>query len=281
MAATVATYTTKEGSGTSIVIDKPTGLAVGNYMIAFLQASSITDKFNTPTGWTKLLTHSLVSSLYGVFFIKTADSSDVAASNFTFTLTSSEVFNAVLMRITGQSSSKSINVYSIDPVTVSDTKTPTITNTITPYNDSLILMVTSTYQDGGSAFSISNYAIETSNPTWTEVVDSVYTPASNSRGISVAQSNRPQSSATGNSSYIITSSAAATTFDTTAFLLDIPSDKNVTIEETVTISETLNKDLNIYFTDIVTFTETLIQSIGRVWNKITKPITTWINHNKN
>lgn len=53
------------------------------------------------------------------------------------------------------------------------------------------------------------------------------------------------------------------------------------ISETITLSETWLSNPMFLFSETITLAETLVQATGRYWKKITKPITTWINRNKN
>jgi len=87
--------------GSSITITKPSGLAVGDLMVAII--ASVIDANNTPSGWAK-------SDNWGLgrlsLFTKIADSSDVAASNFTFTNSgTSRPMAGILYRVTGAGNS--------------------------------------------------------------------------------------------------------------------------------------------------------------------------------
>lgn len=195
-------------SGQTVIITKPTGLAVGDYLIAHLSqviTSGSNANWNTPSGWTSLLnlneSGNTNSKARLTVFYKVADSSDVAASNFTFTTnTASCLAGGSLYRVSGGAT---ING-TIDGAI--DTTTPTFTNTITPSaSDSLILFMVTGADAGDTTGSVSSYAITTDNPTWTERYDFTGSEGvangTNRQGIMAgATASRPETTATGDSS---------------------------------------------------------------------------------
>lgn len=87
----VATSRGSDGELSSITCNKPSGLAVGDLMLAFVGINDITTaaNINTPSGWTLIRTDTQ-TNLEARSFWKIADSSDVAASNFTFTFSAAQ-----------------------------------------------------------------------------------------------------------------------------------------------------------------------------------------------
>lgn len=89
----VGTKANNAAGSTSIIIPKPSGLVVGDLMLAFIGTSkAATDAtVNTPTGWALVRATGLggVTQVLVRSFWKIADSADVAASDFTFTFTAS------------------------------------------------------------------------------------------------------------------------------------------------------------------------------------------------
>ena len=89
--------------GTGGVITKPTGLAVGDVLLAIVVAEE-TEDLAAPAGWTSVDARGTATYAKAAAFIKTADASDVAASNFTFTGTN--IRGGILYRTTGGAISK-------------------------------------------------------------------------------------------------------------------------------------------------------------------------------
>jgi hypothetical protein len=84
MAAVVESVSTNT-MGTGGVLTKPTGLAVGDTMIAILASAGGTNNIAAPGGWATVTSLNTPTYTKSRVFSKTADSGDVAASNFTFT----------------------------------------------------------------------------------------------------------------------------------------------------------------------------------------------------
>jgi len=159
----------------SVVITKPTGLAVGDYMFAQIiggnggGGAAITP----PANWTAY--YNLTPSLSGAntpcgVFYKEADSADVAASNFTFSLSDSgsqEYIGGGIVRVSGFGTIDGANTRT--QTGGETTGTITYASGIDPtFPDGLILL----FMFGGDNASItgagfSSQAIATSNPTWT------------------------------------------------------------------------------------------------------------------
>lgn len=201
--------TQSSGDGDSLTIDKPTGLAVGDYLVAHfsLVRSTNTDPggYTVPSGWTSLLydgENGNINSYARMHVMyKVADASDVAASNFTFTKASG-IGRVIghLYRISGVSniSGQIASVY--------DDSTPTFSNSVTPsFADSLLLFLVTVADAATTAGGITDYAVATDNPTWTERVDSCEPDDVIGQGLSAgATTNRSAITATGNSTCTIT-----------------------------------------------------------------------------
>ena len=91
----------------STVISKPSGLAVGDFMVAYIAnlGTSLTTPSTVPTGFTLIRHQSFGSGTVCDIstYYKVADSNDVAASNFTWgcSVTGGGVIIGELFRITG------------------------------------------------------------------------------------------------------------------------------------------------------------------------------------
>lgn len=162
-------------SSASITITKPTGLAVGNLLVAYITSISTSHTPQTPSGWTEQFVFQMINgnqNFYHSCFTKVADATDVAASNFTFTLsTAVNGIAGTLFRISGVASGNEIEGVEISRDTDGGT-TASFTTTGTPrMSDSLLLISFAKHDDGGT---VSNYA-STPAKTWTEKVDIEFT----------------------------------------------------------------------------------------------------------
>lgn len=184
----IATTDFNEVSPATLTITKPSGLAVGDMMVAYI----VWDTSNTtaptlPSGWTLLL-HDTTGTK-SAWAYKIADSGDVAASNFVFTLDGTVTASGgSIMRWSGVGL---INAGSTVRVN-SSTSTPSFAGGITPSvaNSYLIMGYHSPY-----THTVSTYAITTDNPTWTEIADEQnVTP---DLTMSLAYASRPEVTATG------------------------------------------------------------------------------------
>jgi hypothetical protein len=216
MAAVVESSTTAtSASGSSIVLTKPSGLSVGDLMICHYALSDATDTMSTLSGWT----HEISNQSAGGTSVKTglqwkvADSGDVAASNFTFSLTgTSSIPTGALMRISGYIASDLLN----DAATLQgNTQGPVYTNTRTPLSTSALLLFFTTAADASPSLApdVSSWAIVNNNPTWTQVYD---IDGDSGGGtyceLSCASAQYTAGTATGNSSASISGSSTADSY---------------------------------------------------------------------
>ena len=96
-------FSTKVGtSGTSMVIDAPSGISVGDLLLMTITSDG-TETYTAPAGWTSYFQQYSgggSSDTLEVFY-KFADAADVAASNFTFSISSSEAHCGSMLCFTG------------------------------------------------------------------------------------------------------------------------------------------------------------------------------------
>lgn len=114
-----------------VVIPKPSGLAVGDFMIAlvFFKEGSARS-VSTPSGWSNLHGTNQETSIYT--FTRTADASDVSASNFTFSGSGNLTYAAgAILRVTGQAVGVEVHGNELDHDNVNET-TKEFTTAITP-----------------------------------------------------------------------------------------------------------------------------------------------------
>ena len=288
MAIAVQSFQTNTSTGSaSVVVTKPVSLAVGDLMVGFVTSNDNTETggaINLPSGWTSITTGDRISISGSACahlraFYKVADSSDAAASNFTFTAADapSTMFGAIY-RITGQTLS-SITDGSGSGVQL-DTATPSIAAGFTPTTaNNLYLMLGGSI--GGPPTGFSSQAIATDNPSWTEDFED--------SGSSVktfgAHATRSQTTATGNVSF---SNGGDATTDNGVILVAIKEGFGVTVSPaTVTGTSTVNAPTVSGGATVepatVTATSTvnIPTSMGQaIWSNQSKNTTTWTNENK-
>jgi len=170
MAVAWASHNTSAWTSTaSHVVTKPTGLAVGDVLLGIVNARKPAGQtINLPSGWTSI--YSVTNASNGFTsqraFYKVADASDVAAANFTFTISGAVDSSAVCARITGFGN---INTFSATENN-NTSSSPLTTTTVTPdRTDCLFILLAGGGQSGGASTpALSGYALTTDNPTWTE-----------------------------------------------------------------------------------------------------------------
>jgi hypothetical protein len=204
----------------SITITKPTGLAIGDLMLALVFISDTAGNSRTisdEAGWTTVDSRITTISAFKAFW-KIADSGDVAASNFTFDLSgNADSCRGIIFRITGHSASAPIansyfNTY------IATTANPTWNPTFSPKSsDSLLVMSILCTSLTNTPQTIGGYTVSGSNPTWTEQYENT---ESTDYILGVA-------TATGNSASDIISVSATMAFSCTGHtlgFLSIPSE---------------------------------------------------------
>ena len=197
------------------VVTKPSGLAIGDLMILQFQQQS-TLSVPSFSGWTLIdsgsYSFSTPSLMNNGIFTKVADASDVAATNFTFTASStSSTHIAALYRITGMGTNPIITTSGV----VVDSTSPSITGLTQPTTDNLLLMLILGSNQGSG---VSNYAIANSNPTWNEIYD-ISTTIGADNFMASAWAVRSPATATGNVSCSVADSGSDP--DTNIFLICI------------------------------------------------------------
>ena len=175
--AIVVESVASEGSFTlanpcTVTITKPTGLAVGDLLVAVIFNSSST-ACDTPSGWTVIRKTNGTTRNIDTFYI-VATSTETAASNFTFVATGSgsSRMSGGLLRISGFAASTPVATSNGDATGITNDSTPSYPITVTPsYAESLLIFANFTFSASGNDVSTSAQAITTSNPSWTEAFD--------------------------------------------------------------------------------------------------------------
>jgi len=154
----------------SVTITKPTGLAVGDLMIAHIGKTATSATIDTLSGWTSLLNDINGNFRMSVQY-KIADSSDVSASDFTFTGSGTTPYTSgAVYRISGQSVSTPLDTNS-SLTTWSGTSADLSMGITQSRADNLLLILIGAGSGNQNTTNIASQAIATSNPTWTEDYD--------------------------------------------------------------------------------------------------------------
>lgn len=182
-------------SSMTCIIVKPANLAIGDFMLAHV----VTRRDQTvapPGGWTEIRQDvGGADQTTAALFYKIADAADVAASDFTFTIS-----------VTGPKSNRGaitawtgVNIgtpVSDDSGQYNDPPSTTVTApTITPTVANCMMLLLCGVEDNNTQ---SNYAIANDNPgSWNEAYDLLTTEGGNC-ALALGYAIRPETTATGN-----------------------------------------------------------------------------------
>lgn len=271
-------------SGITVVITKPSGLAVGDLMMAFIAHDNT--KAVTPASGFSAAGDGPQGNAGGGNkispFYKVADSGDVAASNFTFTAAASNTFIAGgILRITGFDTSQNFADTSISNFgTVTDSNAPVFTATITPTRTDSLIILGAYRVTGTGAVQISNYAMVTDNPTWTEQWD-LYDGASFEKNFGLATAIRPQTTATGN--FSVSGGSGVSDWIGYAFFITRNTIFTASLSDTVSTSDSVSSkvDFSVSLSDSVTTSDSVTATKGKNWSNQNKNNSTWNNQTKN
>lgn len=275
MAAFGSVATVAWATAGTCVVPKPSGLAVGDLMVAHIAATNGAT-VSTPSGWTLVRSDTNASGdPRSYVFRKFADAADVAASSFTFTLSGSQPNAGAIWRITD--APKGAPIYASNGDGDDNATNPTFTNTVTPLTASALLLFLVAVQQANSNSAISGYAVTTSNPSWTEAYDFDDNGSTDAaRVLAGAYATRPETTATGNSTVAISNSSNP---DSVGQMVVIITSKDITVADTVTIVEAVKLNLSILAQDVIAIAEVATVSMTRAWrNNILKIVSDWRNN---
>jgi hypothetical protein len=265
--------TTAYTSSGTLTITKPVSLAVGDLMIAVIHGN-IGGGITPPSGWGTIATINAGDPDLLIYYI-IATSTEVAAANFSWTVTGGNYLGGSIARFTGQHSTNPVAIFATDADT--GTATPAFTSTVTP-NDasSLLLFCLGTYVNTSTGRTASGYAIVTSNPSWTERFDITVDTGSTTYQVSLATATRPEITATGNAS--VTMNGSCTNLGNVMVI--IRPQITVTATETETVVDTVTKKPTKIFSETESVTDTVTTSEEKVWNEETKHSNSWTHQQK-
>jgi len=270
MAVAVASSSTAISTvDTTLTITKPTGLAVGDLMLAGIRNDDGGNGITLPSGWSTLSTTFNPFNTVYVHY-KYADSGDVAASDFTWTSSNNTIFAGGILRITGVSPLIGSAVLAGSAL---NTATPSFSTGVTPTRANSLLVIF-LWSMSNSNESMGGYAIVTSNPTWTEQFDIVMSDASTS--FSCATAIRPQTTSTGAWS----ATGGTGTSDYNSFLVSVNEQLDVSVTESVTLTEAYVNNVGALVQESVNLTEDYDIDDSIMWTNENKNSTTWVNLDK-
>jgi hypothetical protein len=262
-------------SGTTVVVTKPTSLAVGDLMIASSVYSG-NSGITLPSGFTTIHSGSVSALRSYITGYKIATAGDVAASNFTFTMGSTIAgATASLIRLsTNNSFPSNPIVSSVNPTNITGTNPSYTLNIVS--GPSTTFLVASYF----AATSVTSSA-QTSSPsrTWTERNDH------NVSGTASSIATAPNTAAETLSSFSLTVSSSATG-DLSFFAIaeqktetaDVGFQAITPTQFGLTAAVNVNPDIAHQNIPITQFgIAGKASSDGTQWTNETKPTTTWTN----
>lgn len=275
----VAIPSSSQGSfatGTTTVVTKPTGLAVGDLMIAQYTYRNFVESHTLPSGFTSVASIQCNNSWLSVSY-KIATSADVAATDFTFTTSGSYQQWAGIMRVTGFPIAAPITQSNSQGNLTGSSTAGGFTTTVTPFANSMLILLMATSSAGGAAYTNpTTYSVVTDNPTWTELWDA---STGTTMSVAVAYATRSQTTATGNSN-TNASYAGGSGYGWGAVLLAIGDSKDVAVSETATLTEVDTLGIGMKTADTVNLTDNIDADDEKKWATTPKSSTTWINEIK-
>ena len=157
-----STSTNNSNNANSIAIPKPSGLAVGNLMVAVLTANdAATTSVTTLSGWTSAITQSGNGGASIQF--KIADAGDVAASNFTFAFSRTTVVAGSMLRLSNNLITGILGGTNAYNASITATSSPTNTISITPSSKEALIVVAVVARDNALPFAGGNDSVTSYN----------------------------------------------------------------------------------------------------------------------
>lgn len=261
------------GSNSDVTITKPSGVAVGDLLVAHILMDGV-GLSSSPSGWTQEYATNLPIGGTSYIYSKVADSADVSATNYTWvTGVGSAKTGGSITRVSGGVSTSPITSKNSATSTATGTGPISYSITVTPSlaNSLLLFFIGYVATAGITSHSASGYAITTDNPTWTEAYD---INDADKVQMSMAYATRSATTATGNASV---NRSHSQTNGSHGVMLSIEPIQTLTVSETITTTETIQKNITKEFSDTVTATETVTKAKSRLWTNETKPNNTWTN----
>lgn len=201
-------------ASTSVTITKPTGLAEGDLLLAFIAGIGGVD---TPSGWTLETTYTQSNVNVAVLW-KIATSGDVAASDFTFTTSSTgeDASAGVLYRISDAGSSLEVYDSGGTTDTISDSGPDSVVSigsqSITTLSQTNLLFMIGFFQDADGVSGFGSQSITgITNPTWTTRFSTSITPVATVYWLAVSDASTTNAGTISAFQFALTSNNGTTT----------------------------------------------------------------------
>lgn len=205
-----------------LTITKPSGVAAGDLLIAFVSMNGGSASFVAPAGWDSYGTATNGSNRTSNCFARVATAADVSATDYSFTNADSPAeFTGSIFRFSGDFNSTDSIVDS--DATASDNGT--FTGGVTPNNGGALFFAASNLTTATSDPEYSGWAVATDDPTWTEIVDRRYDTTFK---MGAAWATRASTNATGTYSVTLANDASGTD-QSHGFLLTLEEAVNVNV----------------------------------------------------
>lgn len=263
-------------SGDAITISKPTGLAVGDVMVAGIYDREQGPSVTPPAGWTSSVSTGAGSggrSIVLSVFTKTADASDVSASNFTFTISNSTSANNTL-GIIARLSAPGINAGSTSNALETSGNTVTATGFTPTRSNCLFLLFAAGGTDSNVTQAVSTVAMASNNPTWTSRATVSQNTANDDDTLVLYTATRPEATATGTFTVTMTNSGVQTL---ATVILAISPQVNGSITQETKVNAYAFSPIPETQVDAIVDDPTLTEGRYTAWTNETKPSTTWTN----
>lgn len=265
----------------SLTITKPTGLAVGDRMVAGIlvdRDAGATASVSTPSGWTQealLDLESLGRNALAVYS-KTATSGDVAASDFTFAgsgSTASMTMTGILLRVSNWGGSAGLT--SNTSVAASTTMTMTGVTPSPAVASSLYLVFAGRISSSPLSVSVSSVAIATSNPTWTERAEVSGNGNTYDTTLAAYTATRTETTATG--TYTVTyNNTTNLGSGAVAIILHTPINGSISVSDQK-VAAYAYSPITDGTVDAIATDPTLTESNPAIWTNEATATTTWTN----
>lgn len=288
MAITVESSAQADYNSSSVTITKPTGLTVGDLMVATI-AGEDNAALTTLSGWTALQTDTTIAATVSVQY-KIADSSDVAASNFTFTNSNSKNMAGAILRISGHAPTALFSDSGKKVTENTDVGSFSFSgDTISPRTDAELIIVLCSANQATAVGTAGNPDINGTDPTWTNFFNhnrdqgggtdfsigrAWYGTQTTAADITTMTAALTDDTTTDQAIAIATLSPQQNASGTHAFLASTPTFFDETDQIGVTGTHSLLAPTPTFTAPTVTATA------PTQWQKPTKNTTTWVNKPK-
>lgn len=265
------THSTATTNSSTCTVNKPSGVADGDLLVATIIIYNNNTINSVPSGWTLLESNTDLSSFRMYTYYKIA-SSEPSTWDWGFNAGSDWVY--MCARFDGMSPTSTITASNNNYIVNSGV--PSWDCGITqPLTDSMLVMIVADISDANTG--ISGYAVANDNPTWTERIDQAI---ATSKAIALATAPRSNASATGNASAVLGTNDGTEDSYCILFAINRISVFSSEVSDTISVTDTQNYDIGVFPSDTITTTDEATAS-KKKWANEDKNSSSWTNQTKN